>query len=239
MTGKILRAAPVAVLPVLAILAAWWLTAAMSADFYAGGGVWQNPSYGALFLMWAAMMAAMMAPSAAPFLLLFWRFSARQNDEAAALFAVAGYFLIWGIFSAAAAAVQWTAAAAFNDSMALANPQARAALFFAAGIYQWTPLKFACLRGCRPPPVFLMLHWRCGGGGAFFAGVRHGAVCAGCCWALMLLLFAGGVMDLRWILALTAYVLAEKMLPQPRRMARIAGAVLVALAAAELFKNGV
>ena len=224
---------------VLALAACWWLTAAMSADFYAPGGaaVWQNPSYGALFLMWAVMMAAMMSPSAAPFLALVWRFAAQQKDRPATITTAAagGYFFVWAVFSAAAAAFHWTAAAALNDSMALANPNARAALFLAAGIYQWTPLKFACLRGCRPAAVFLILHWRRGMGGAFITGARNGVFCAGCCWALMLLLFAGGVMDWRWILALSLLALAEKILPHPELFARAAGTVLFALAAAVFF----
>ncbi len=220
--------------------ACWWLTVAMALDFSAPSAAasWRDAPYGVLFGMWAVMMAAMMAPSAAPFLRLFGRVAALQKSapHAQTTAAAGGYFFVWLAVSALLAAVHLALGEMLNGEMALAHPHARAAVFAAAGIYQWTPFKFACLRGCRPPPLFLILHWRRGIGGAFRAGARNGLYCAGCCWALMLLLFAGGAMDLRWILALAAFALAEKTLPHPQITARLAGGVLLALAAAEILQ---
>ena len=98
-----------------------------------------------------------------------------------------------------------------------------------AGIYQLTPLKRACLRACQSPLGFLMSRWRNGSSGAFRLGLEHGAYCVGCCWALMLLLFAGGVMNLLVIVGLTAWVAVEKFAPFSRRGAEVSGAVMIAL----------
>ncbi len=183
-------------------------------------------------------MAAMMLPTAAPFLRLFWQCCVFRKIAAHSHIAAAagGYILLWLFFSLLAAGAHKVAAEwnALNSSMALADPTARAALFAAAAAYQFTPLKFACLRGCRPPPLFLILHWQTGIGGAFRLGLKNGAYCVGCCWALMLLLFAGGVMDFRWIVGLTLLVLAEKILPPHPIVARSFGVGLLALAVVEL-----
>jgi len=101
------------------------------------------------------------------------------------------------------------------------------AVLIAAGIYQWSPLKQACLRHCRSPLAFLMHHWRDGAPGSFVAGVRHGTFCLGCCWMLMALLFVGGVMNLAWILGIALLVLVEKTLPWGSRMALVTGAIMV------------
>ncbi|MGI9297514.1 MAG: DUF2182 domain-containing protein [Gammaproteobacteria bacterium] len=227
---------------VAAAAACWWLTATMAADFAdaAPGRIaeWWGASFAVLFAMWAAMMAAMMAPAAAPFLRLFWRCRAHLGGDSPAATAAAagGYLSAWMLFSAAAAALHSGAnsAAMLGDGMSLHSPEIRAMLFAAAGAYQLTPFKFACLRGCRPPPLMLILDWRPGIGGAFALGAKNGMYCVGCCWALMLLLFAGGVMDLRWIAALTLYALAEKAFPSPRILARATGFGLLFFAAAEL-----
>ena len=100
-----------------------------------------------------------------------------------------------------------------SETMALASTVAAGAVLIAAGIYQWTPLKQACLRHCRSPFDFLLFHWRDGAAGAFVSGVRHGAFCFGCCWMLMALLFVGGIMNLAWIGGIALLVLVEKVLP--------------------------
>jgi len=100
-----------------------------------------------------------------------------------------------------------------------------------AGVYQLTPLKRTCLRVCRSPLSYLLQHWRPGRFGALRMGIEHGAYCLGCCWALMLLLFAGGVMNLTLIVALTLWVIAEKHVPFGEWTARASGIVLLALAA--------
>ena len=108
------------------------------------------------------------------------------------------------------------------------------ALLIAAGLYQWSALKQACLRRCRSPLEFVMTQWREGVRGAFVMGLRHGAYCLGCCWLLMLLLFVGGVMNLSWIAGLALFVLIEKLAPAGHWIGRAAGAGLIAWGVATL-----
>jgi predicted metal-binding membrane protein len=112
-----------------------------------------------------------------------------------------------------------------------ATPLFAAGVLVAAGLYQFTPFKRACLTTCRSPLAFLMQHWRPGAAGALRMGIEHGTYCLGCCWALMLLLFAGGVMNLWVILGLTVWVALEKLAPFGQQSARIGGALLLVLAA--------
>ena len=136
----------------------------------------------------------------------------------------------------AATAAQWALerAALLTPGMAMGSAVAASLLFIGAGVYQFTPLKRACLRHCRSPVEFLARHWRRGPGGAFAMGARHGAFCLGCCWAMMLLLFAGGVMSLAWIAALALLVLVEKLLPAGPLVGRAVGVALIAWGAAGL-----
>ena len=188
-------------------------------------------SYAALALMWAVMMAAMMLPASAPLLLLYAR--ARQDHRGVPQSAVVllGYLLVWALFGLIAAAVQhrWLAGADL-----LADRRAQAALLAAAGIYQFTALKRACLGRCRSPAAFLARHFRPGLIGAVRLGILHGITCVGCCWLLMLLLFVGGVMNLAWVALLTLLVSAEKLIPGGERVARLAGAALVGWAVLRL-----
>lgn len=241
------RARLVALLVLLAFTSLCWAwIVAMSRDMYGpmeGASAWMMTSAwdaGYLVLMWAmwaAMMAAMMLPSAAPTLLLFMRAArARPADEIAGhrVYALAsGYLVVWGGFSMAATLLQWALAshALLSPLMASASPGVTAVILLLAGAYQLTPLKQACLRSCRSPLSFLMQQWQPGWAGAFRMGLHHGFWCLGCCWALMLLLFAGGVMHLGIILALTGWVLIEKLLPAGERLARASGAALIAAAA--------
>jgi predicted metal-binding membrane protein len=186
-----------------------------------------------VFLMWAAMMAAMMLPSALPTILFFHR--AVQHDPAVRSPAgrmwafTAGYVLAWSGFSALATLLQWglAAAALLSPMMVSASPRLGGALLIVAGVYQWTPIKNACLRRCRSPLAFLAEHWRPGMPGALRLGLRHGLYCVGCCWALMLLLFVGGVMSLLWIACITAFVLLEKLAPYGAQGGRLSGVVLM------------
>lgn len=199
-----------------------------------------SPGHAALVaLMWALMMLAMMLPSAAPVILLHATLSRRKDPARGgrrALLFPLGYAAVWGGFALAATAVQWGLehAALLTPAMAVGSAVVASLLFVAVGIYQLTPLKRACLRHCRSPLEFLAEHWRIGGGGAFAMGVRHGAYCLGCCWALMLLLFVGGVMNLAWIAGLAVLVLAEKLLPGGPLVGRALGVGLIAWGAAEL-----
>ncbi|HSW13488.1 MAG TPA: DUF2182 domain-containing protein [Solimonas sp.] len=186
----------------------------------------------AILAMWLAMMTGMMLPSAAPTLLLYGRICRHSAIPTATLqvhLFAAGYLLAWGAFSVLATLLQWalSASALLNPMMELATPQAAAVVAIAAGIYQWTPAKQRCLAQCRSPAAFISRHWRPGPAGALQLGLRHGAWCLGCCWALMLLLFAGGVMSLAWIAGLTAWVLAEKLLPGGLLLGRAGGGLLV------------
>jgi predicted metal-binding membrane protein len=189
-------------------------------------------------VMWAVMMVAMMLPAAAPMILMFTGLNRRRREAgqpphvATPLF-VLGYLVVWSAFSVAAAAAQWALqrAALLSDDAMSAGPLVAAALLVAAAIYQVTPLKYACLARCRSPLGFLMTEWRDGRTGALVMGVRHGVFCLGCCWALMALLFVGGVMNLAWVAALTVFVLIEKVVPAGRIVPWVSGGLLLAWAA--------
>jgi predicted metal-binding membrane protein len=118
--------------------------------------------------------------------------------------------------------------------MATRSPALGAGLLIAAGAYQLTPVKDACLRHCRAPAHFLSEHWRPGRWGAFRMGLEHGAWCLGCCWVLMGLLFLGGVMNLVWIAVITAFVLVEKLVPRGAVAGRLVGAAMIAAGLAAL-----
>jgi predicted metal-binding membrane protein len=193
---------------------------------------WSAADWLAMFLMWAIMMIAMMLPSAAPMILLYDRVREREEARGASLagsgvFAL-GYLLAWALFSLGATAAQWALeqAALLSPMMVSASPWLGAGLLIAAGLYQWTPLKHACLVRCRSPITFLGHHWRPGRSGALRMGLHHGLYCVGCCWALMALLFVGGVMNLLWIAFLALLVLLEKVVPQGELFARLSAIVL-------------
>jgi len=194
-----------------------------------------------VFAMWAVMMVAMMLPSAAPVTLLVANI-ARKRAAAGGAFGtgtalfVLGYLAVWTGFAALATLLQWglDEAGLLSDTMALANRVAAGIVLILAGVYQWTPLKDACLRHCRSPLDFLLFHWREGGLGALTSGIGHGAYCLGCCWMLMALLFVGGIMNLLWIAAVALLVLIEKTLPRGAWMGRAIGAVLIVWGAVTL-----
>jgi predicted metal-binding membrane protein len=172
-----------------------------------------------LFVMWSAMMAAMMVPGAAPMVAAFAAINRRRRERAApyvptAIF-LAGYVIAWTGFSLIATALQWLLQKTelLTTMMQSASYYFSAALFVAAGLYQFSPLKARCLNYCRSPDGFILSEWRDGGLGAMIMGLRHGLFCMGCCAALMALLFAVAVMDLRWVAGLTVLVTAEKLLP--------------------------
>jgi predicted metal-binding membrane protein len=183
--------------------------------------------------MWAVMMIAMMMPSAAPLILLYGA-AARKHQDAASperrIYALAaGYALVWALFSVGATALQRLLAAALvlTPMMEPATPVAAAAVLGAAGFYQLTPWKRACLSVCRSPLGFMLQRWRGGTAGAFRLGLDHGVHCLGCCWALMLILFAGGVMNLTVILTLTVWALLEKTAPFGGRTPVLTGVTLL------------
>lgn len=194
----------------------------------------RTPSYFLLmFIMWFVMMVAMMLPSASPMILLFAALTRKNNERSNSVIStgifVAGYIAAWGGFSLIATFSQWwlEERGLLTPMMASASPLFGSALLIAAGIYQLTPLKYACLRHCRSPIDYLGNRWRNGAAGALIMGLEHGLFCLGCCWVLMALLFYGGVMSLEWIIGLALYVLLEKVLPAGHRIGRLSGVMLV------------
>lgn len=228
----------------LAWLALWRLSQNMPAMGMAGmaGMVmtgpmampWQPADFLLTWAMWATMMVGMMLPSALP-MILFYQLVAgqRQSRRAAAgqvaLFSSA-YLLVWSGFSIAATALQWALdqAALLTPELASANVWLGGGILMLAGVYQWLPLKQACLGHCRSPLGFVMGHWRAGAVGALRMGLLHGLYCLGCCWAVMGLLFVVGVMNLLWVALLSVFVLLEKLLPLGRWGGRLSGALLMA-----------
>ena len=198
-------------------------------------GAWDLRYALLIWAMWGVMMAGMMLPSASPLLLLYNTVARRGPDAPARLTGVwamaAGYLLVWLGFSVGATLLQAIASRLLllTPMMETASPWAGGVLLVLAGVYQFSPLKAACLHECRSPLSFIMQRWRSGTLGAFRMGLGHGRYCLGCCWALMLLLFAGGVMNLWVIAALTAFVLVEKLAPFGAWSARLAGVALIGL----------
>jgi predicted metal-binding membrane protein len=186
------------------------------------------------FFMWWIMMLGMMLPSAAPMLLLFARMMRKEKEKGApyvptGVFAL-GYAVMWAAFSGVATGAQWglESIGLLSAMMVGTSTVFGAVLLIAAGIWQLTPLKQACLKHCRSPIGFLSSHWRSGRAGAFTMGLVHGAFCLGCCWFLMALLFYGGIMSLYWIIGLALYVLLEKLLPARAWLGQLTGVGLIA-----------
>ena len=193
------------------------------------------------FVMWQLMMTAMMLPSAAPMILLYARFARGVRTQGGALASTALfaglYLALWAIFSAAAALTQdLLARAGLISAMTLRLGSGRIAgiLLILAGAWQLTPMKQACLAKCRGPVSFLTRFWRPGLAGAARLGLVHGLYCLGCCWALMALLFVGGVMSLPWVVVLAVIVLVEKLAPIGPMGGRVLGAVAIAFGLALL-----
>jgi predicted metal-binding membrane protein len=237
--------APAVVLLIVMPLVAWMWIVVMARDMYGPmtgasawmmTAVWDTRHLALLWAMWAVMMVGMMLPSASPMLLLYGSIARRsaptRTRTAQQIYAfAAGYVVVWALFSLGATAFQRLLASLLfvSPMMEVTSPAAGAMLLLVAGIYQLTPLKQTCLRTCQSPLGFLMSRWRAGAAGAFRMGLEHGVFCAGCCWALMLLLFAGGVMNLAVIATLTAFVAFEKLTRFGMQGVRISGVLLIAV----------
>ena len=230
--------------PVALALVCWIYLAIMIGDMSAVPGMssaMMSPQMFApmqlfgLFLMWAVMMAAMMLPTAAPMILAYAFMQAADREKGAGILPVftfaGGYVLAWASFSLAAAGLQagLTNLALMSPMMMQAAVPMAGGILVIAGLYQFSPLKRSCLRQCRTPMSFLMTQWRDGVSGALGMGLRHGLFCVGCCWALMGLLFVAGVMNAAWIIAITIYVLIEKILPGGENLSKLLGAAMVGL----------
>ena len=197
---------------------------------------WQPIEFGYVFVMWVAMMIGMMTPSAAPMILIYARVGRQAAVQgkpfAASSWFAGGYLLAWIAFALFATSAQWALerATLLTPMMESASNRLGAAVLILAGVYQWAPLKDACLSHCRSPLLFIQHHggFRREPHGALALGFRHGIYCISCCWALMALLFVGGVMNLFWIATLAILVLLEKVVPFGRALARGAGIVFIA-----------
>ncbi len=199
------------------------------------GPTWDAAYVVWLFWTWSIMMIAMMLPSATPMITTFAtinRKQAQQQGERKPLVSTfyfgLGYVLMWVGFSLVATLAQWALheAALLSPMMVSASPLFGGLLLIVAGVFQWTPLKYVCLRHCRSPIGFIMTEYRPGNRGALVMGLKHGTFCVFCCWFLMALLFFGGVMNLLWIAGLAGYVLLEKIVPQGLWVGRVVGALL-------------
>jgi predicted metal-binding membrane protein len=196
---------------------------------------WSGAEFAFIFLMWSVMMVAMMLPSATPIVLLYarvGRMAAVDGEPFAPTgWFAAGYLLVWFGFAFAATSAQWglERAALLTPMMESASNAVGGILLIMAGLYQWSPLKDTCLAQCQAPLLFIQRYggFRRNVLGALEIGVRHGAYCVGCCWALMTLLFVGGVMNVLWIAAIAALVLVEKVVVGGRFVSRAAGAGLI------------
>lgn len=232
LAAGVLLAAPLAL--------AWWYLASMhmapsgaaATMAHVHVEAWSVREALLVLVMWCVMMAAMMLPASAPMVFAYLGLSQRRaGRKGLALTAVfvAGYLLVWAVYSLAGTAGQWglRQAGVISAGGWSTSPVLSAALLFVAGAFQFSSLKYACLDKCRSPLGFFAYEWRPGGRGALFMGLRHGLYCVACCWAYMALVFVLGVMNVWWMLALTAFVVVEKTAPAPMLTGRIAGVAAI------------
>jgi predicted metal-binding membrane protein len=238
-------------LPVVAAIAAAW-AAALAAEATGTSALLHHdrllsnglPSVWAVvgFLAaWQVMVAAMMLPSSLPLVAMFAAASARAQGQGRAMTAfLGGYALVWTAFGALAFAGDLALHAAVNAGSFLADHEwaIGGSVIALAGIFQFTPLKDACLDKCRHPASFMVRHYRRGAAGGFALGTRHGLFCVGCCWALMLVMFAVGATSLILMALLTALMVHEKTRPAGRRAVPVTGVTLLAVASVVLAYSG-
>lgn len=216
------------------------MVAMNSADTVMGITPWSAVDFFLMFAMWAVMMVGMMVPTAIRSVMIFAQIGARAAEQGRTFVSgywfIAGYVLIWTFFSVAATLLQWVLnqSALLSPTMVSSSSFLGACLLISAGAWQFSPVKDACLRHCQSPTMYLATHFRQGIYGALNLGIRHGSYCLGCCWLLMGLLFVGGVMNLWWIAAITAFVLAEKLLPAKLRVSRLSGSAMIVTGVAYL-----
>jgi len=206
-----------------AALVTWLVTVQRMRGMDAGPGR-DLGSLGWYVGVWVTMMAAMMLPSALPMVLLFDRISHRRTSRWSRIGStwlfVAGYLAVWTVYGLAAFGVYRTIAGLHLRFLAWdhSGPYLAGSLIALAGVYELTPLKSMCLRRCRSPLHFVLSGWKNGRLGAVRMGATHGSYCLGCCWGLMLILFAVGVMSLFWMAVVAGLIFAEKLLPFGERL---------------------
>lgn len=198
------------------------------------GAPWSLAELSATFAMWLGMMVAMMGPLVLPWLVAFTRADsdrdARPRSVLIGLF-VLGYMGVWAASGLVATLLQQALAerGLLSVQRAFEHPWVASAALILVGLYQWTPLKDACLKHCQSPATFFMTHWREGSWGAVRMGGEHGLHCLGCCWPLMVLMFVTGAMSLLWMLGVGVFVLVEMYVPRLRGLTRVAGLLLLGL----------
>ena len=186
-----------------------------------------------VFLMWVVMMVAMMVPTVSPMILFFAEINRHRNQRQGTFVSTAqfllGYLTVWTGFSVLAALTQWglLTVALVSPMMESTSKALGGALLLGAGLFQFSPLKYACLAHCRSPMGFIVTEWRGGAWGAFRMGLKHGGYCLGCCWALMGLLFAFGVMPLLWVASISGFVLLEKIAAGNQLVSRLGGLLFI------------
>ena len=198
------------------------------------GKSWSSGDFALVFIMWIMMMIAMMLPTAAPMILTYGDILNTRQDGGngfipLAIF-VGGYLCIWGVYSIVAVTGQYWMLQfdLISEMMVGAHPLLNGGMLILAGLYQWSWLKGACLTHCRSPLQFFLTSWQSGNVGALTMGIKHGAYCVGCCWALMVLMFFFGLMNLLWIVALSMIMLTEKVIPGGVLFSRVVGLLLCA-----------
>ena len=234
-------------LPIVAGIAAAWVAAIAAQAVGAAALVHHDallvdgppPALSTLLflLAWQVMIAAMMLPSSLPLVRLYAAASARAPARSRAMAAfVGGYAMVWSAFGLLAFALDAGLHAAVEASPWLHERDwmIGGAVLALAGLFQFTALKDACLDKCRHPAQFLTRHYRRGPAAGLELGMRHGTFCVGCCWALMLVMFAAGLASLLWMAALTALMIHEKTRPSGARAVPVTGVALLALASVVL-----
>ena len=195
-------------------------------------GHWGRGDLAHMFVMWSIMMVAMMIPSATPMIIIFATVNRQRSNKQSPFIPtwvfVLGYLTAWTVYSALATMVQWGlhTAALLTHTLVITSPLLGALFLVAAGVFQWTPFRDACMIRCRSPFGFIMTEWREGHRGALIMGLKHGVYCVGCCWMLMILSFVLGVMNMLWMAALTAFMVLEKVTDN-KWISRVAGMILV------------
>lgn len=195
--------------------------------------IWGMSDFILMFVMWTVMMIAMMTPSVSPMVLVFHKVQQKRKSSdrssVPTFIFLSAYLIVWTVFSLLATLAQWGlhATALLSPMMVTTSNILGGTLLILAGLFQWTSLKYACLRRCRSPLAFILQEWREGRKGALILGIKHGIYCVGCCWALMTLLFVTGVMNLLWVAIIAGFVLIEKVLPKSYWIGRGTGLVLI------------
>ncbi len=205
---------------------------------------WSRQSLTAAFVMWSAMILAMMLPTAVPMLSTYMDIAEAAREKAmhavSPAVLAAGYISVWVVFSIAATMIQaWLQSMAMlTADETLARPGVAAAVLIGAGLYQFTPIKHACLNKCARPMPYFLSNWRDTVPGVFRIGVAQGAYCVACCWALMLVMFVTGLMNLIWMAVIGIIMILEKSLAEPKPWSYGAGALLLISGAAIIMQLG-